>query len=259
MSAFVEYIPGNSIFHRLNPITKILWTFSVMIVCFLTENPLAVLSVFIVNLVIAATGNIIRQMYPILRGLLVFCTILSLCQVFFIKEGTVVLYALPWFRLGPVTDRGIRLCVLISLRMLSTASTVPILLMTTPMSDIITAMTEKLRLPYKYSLMLTIALKFIPSFIDEMNQVMQAQMSRGYNSDTKNPFRKFLIIIPLAIPLLITSIQKSRLLAISMEVRGFGSGKRSCYKDCSMGNADYIAIIIMASFVLAGIAAALIT
>jgi energy-coupling factor transport system permease protein len=254
MSAPVEYIPGNSIFHRLNPLTKILWTFSVIIVCFVTENPAAILCVFVTNLIIAAISNIIRQMAPSIKGLLIFCAVVSVCQVFFIKEGTIMFYAFPWLRLGPITDRGLRHCVLVSLRMLSTVSTIPMLMMTTPMTDIITVMTQKLRLSYKYSFMLITALKFIPAFIYEMDQVMQAQMSRGYNSDTKNPFRKLSIIIPLAIPLLITSINKSRLLAISMEVRGFGSGQRSCYRDCSMGNADYIVIIIMGFVVLGSVA-----
>jgi energy-coupling factor transport system permease protein len=106
--------------------------------------------------------------------------------------------------------------------------------------------------------MFTTALRFIPTFIDEMSQIMQAQMSRGYNSDTRNPFKKLIIMIPLAIPLLVSSIKKTEKLAISMEVRGFGSGPRSHYREIKLTSADYTAIIFLAAVVLSGIALAVV-
>jgi energy-coupling factor transport system permease protein len=95
------------------------------------------------------------------------------------------------------------------------------------------------------------ALRFIPILMDEMGLILQAQMSRGYNSDTRNPLKKLTVIIPLAIPLLVSSIKKTEKTAVSMVVRGFGSGPRSHFKEISMRSADYC-IFGMYAMVLAG-------
>jgi energy-coupling factor transport system permease protein len=70
-------------------------------------------------------------------------------------------------------------------------------------------------------------------------------MSRGYNSDTRNPFKKMVIVIPLAIPLLVSSIKKTEKMAISMEARGFASGPRSSFRRIVMRKMDYAALIVL--------------
>jgi energy-coupling factor transport system permease protein len=137
--------------------------------------------------------------------------------------------------------------------MVATVSTIPILMMTTPMTDMIIVLVEKLKIPFKYAFMFITALRFIPTFMEEMEQILQAQMSRGYHSDTKNPFKKLVIVIPLAIPLLVSSIKKTEKMAISMEVRGFASGPRSYYRKVVMKKADYSTLAALAFIVLASV------
>ena len=99
--------------------------------------------------------------------------------------------------------------------------------------------------------MFVTALRFIPTFIEEMDQILQAQRSRGYETDTRNPFKKLFIIIPLAVPLLILSVKKAEKMAISMEVRGFGAGPRSQYNRVDMKYMDYVIIILLVMIILA--------
>lgn len=243
MPAMVEYISKESLIHRLNPITKIIWTFVVLIVCFMFDQPLFIFAVFLSNLVFAALSGIIKQVFPVVKALFMFSLLLILFQIFFVTDGNTLFYAIPWFNTGRITDLGLDLSLVMALRMLSTVSTIPILMMTTPMTDIVVVMVEKFKIPFKYAFMFITAIRFIPTFLEEMDQILQAQMSRGYHSDTKNPFKKFVIILPLAIPLLVSSVKKTEKMAISMEVRGFGTGTRSHYREIKMGNRDYCVII----------------
>jgi len=235
----VEYIKKDSFIHRLNPMTKIAWTLAVLAMCFIFDSPFAILLILLSNMAAAAVGGIFKNILPVIKGLFVFSLLLILFQIFLVTDGRTLFYAIPYFNMGRVTDVGLQLSITMSLRMLATVSTIPILMMTTPMTDIAAVLVEKFKIPFKYAFMFITALRFIPTFIGEMEQILQAQMSRGYSSDTKNPFKKLIIIIPLAIPLLVSSVKKAEKTAISMEVRGFGSGPRSHYRRIGMSNADY--------------------
>lgn len=258
MSGLIEYIPHDTLFHKLNPITKVLWTFAVIILCFMTASPLVILAVFATNIVIASYSRTLKRIMPFIKGLFIFSLMLVLFQIFFVTEGETLFYILPSNSIGRITDTGLKLSAVMALRMLATVSTIPILITTTPMTDIVVIMVDRLKVPFKYAFMFTTALRFIPVFMSEMNQILQAQMSRGFNSDTKNPFRKFMIIVPLAVPLLVSSVKKTEKIAISMEVRGFGTGPRSYYREIKMQTADYAAVAFLVVSVLSGIAIKLI-
>lgn len=245
MSALVEYIPANTIVHKLNPITKILWTLAVLSICFLVERPEYILLVLVSNLIVAWLSNVLKQVLPAIIGLFVFSLILVLFQIFLVTEGKVLFYVIPFFNIGRITDVGLQFSAVLALRMLATTSTVPILMTTTQMKDIVVVLTEKCKVPFKYAFMFVTALRFIPTFMEEMDQILQAQRSRGYESDTGNPFKKLFIIIPLAVPLLISSVKRAEKMAISMEVRGFGAGPRSHYNRVDMEWKDYITIVVL--------------
>lgn len=251
MPALVEYIPANTLVHRLNPITKIVWTLAVLSICFILQQPLAVFIVFLSNILVAWLSHVLKNILPAVVGLFIFALILILFQIFLVKEGDTLFYAIPFLNIGRITDRGLEFSALLALRMLTTTSTIPILMTTTQMKDIVVVLTEKCKLPFKYSFMFVTALRFIPTFIEEMDQILQAQRSRGYETDTRNPFKKLFIIIPLAVPLLILSVKKAEKMAISMEVRGFGAGPRSQYNRVDMKYMDYVIIILLVMIILA--------
>ncbi len=251
MPAMLEYIPKESLFHRLNPITKILWTFTVLIISFLFNDPLPIFIILLSNLLVAYASGIIKQVLPIIKALFIFSLILILFQIFFVNEGKTLFYVIPFANAGRVTDVGLKLSLVMSLRMVATVSTIPIMIMATQMTDLVVVLVEKLKIPFKYAFMFITALRFIPTLMGEIEQIMQAQMSRGYDSDTKNPFKKMVIIIPLAIPLLVSSVKKTEKMAISMEVRGFASGPRSYYRKIDMKKADYAALMVFAAVILA--------
>ncbi|HOV27977.1 MAG TPA: energy-coupling factor transporter transmembrane component T [Pseudobacteroides sp.] len=249
MPAMIEYIQKDSFFHRLHPITKILWTFGVLIISFLFSTPLPIFIILLSNILIAVASGIFKQVFPAIKALFLFSLLLIVFQIFFVTEGNTLFYAIPFTNIGRVTDVGLNLSLVMSFRMVATVSTIPILMMTTPMTDMVVVLVEKLKIPFKFAFMFITALRFIPTLLGEIEQIMQAQMSRGYNSDTRNPFKKIIIIIPLAIPLLVSSIKKTEKMAISMEARGFASGPRSYYKKIMMKKEDYASLFVLISVI----------
>jgi energy-coupling factor transport system permease protein len=250
MPAMVEYINKNTFFHRLHPITKILWTFAVLAISFMFSSPLPIFLVILSNLLISLASGIIKEVYPIMKALFIFSLFLIVFQIFFVDDGRALFYAVPYFNIGKVTDIGLNMSLVMSFRMVATVSTIPMLVMSTPMTDMVVVLVEKVKVPFKYAFMFITAIRFIPTLMGEMEQIMQAQMSRGYNSDTKNPIKKFMIVVSLAIPLLVSSIKKAEKMAISMETRGFGSGPRSSFRKIVMKKADYAALIVLLASVI---------
>lgn len=249
MSVMVEYVHGKSLLHRLNPLTKLIWTFLAIALSFMFSSPFAIFSIFLANVAVAAACGVIKKLLPAIKGLLIFALILILFQIFFVSEGNTLFYIIPFTKIGRITDTGLQMSLVMAARMLATVSPIPILMLTTPMTDLVVVMVDKLKVPFKYAFMFITALRFIPSFMAELETILQAQMSRGYVADTRNPIKKFMIVIPLAVPLLVSSVKKTERMAVSMEARGFGSGPRSSYRKIDIAGIDYA--------VLAGFAAIL--
>jgi len=197
MPAMIEYIQKDSFFHGLHPITKILWTFGVLIMSFLFSTPLPIFVILLSNILIAVAAGIIKQVFPAIKALFLFSLLLIAFQIFFVTEGKTLFYAIPFTNIGKVTDIGLSLSLVMSFRMVATVSTIPILMMTTPMTDMVVVLVEKLKIPFKFAFMFITALRFIPTLLGEVEQIMQAQMSRGYNSDTKKIRLKKLLLSSL--------------------------------------------------------------
>lgn len=240
-----DYVQGNSFMHRLHPLTKILWTLIILFLSFLSDNPIVIFGLFLSNILLAVVSGLFRRILPVIKGLFFFSLILIACQIFFVDDGKTLFYMIPFAELGKVTDVGLQLSIVMSLRMITTVSTIPILMMTTRVNDIASMLTGNLRLPYSYVFMFLTALQFIPTYISEMQRIMKAQMARGYESDTKNVLKKIRIIVPLAVPLLVSAVRRVQTRAISMEIRGFGRSSRSNFRITRANTLDYATIFFL--------------
>lgn len=120
-----------------------------------------------------------------------------------------------------------------------------IILTVTRMSDITNVMVQKLHIPYKYTFAFITALRFIPIFENEMTGIIEAQTARGVEFDTKNPVKKLKLLLPLCVPLLISSVKRIEGSAISAELRGFNLRRKdSGYKTYGFVVLDYFAILL---------------
>lgn len=133
------------------------------------------------------------------------------------------------------------------------AKKLALLLSVTQMSDLSGVLVQRLHVPYKYAFTLTTATRFIPVFADSLSGIMEAQTARGVAFDTKNPFRKLGLILPLCMPLLISSVGRIHDTAAAAEMRGFTLRTReSQSRRYTFKSGDLFAALIAAALVAAG-------
>lgn len=225
MAGLLDYTAGQTVLHRLNPLTKMVLALGICVSAFVSDNFGFLLALLILDVGIGLVGGIRQKTFKLLGGLLGICVFLFILQVLFIRSGTpVFLFA---------TDEGLRTAGLVVLRLITATMPLALMLALTQMNDLAGALVKRAHLPYKYAFTVTTALKFIPVFTDEMSAIIEAQTARGVEFDTKNPLRKLRLMLPLCAPLLITSVGRTEEAAMAAEVRGF------YLRDRSSGVRDY--------------------
>jgi energy-coupling factor transport system permease protein len=246
MSVAVNYLQRDTWIHRLNPLTKLFWSLLMMTLSFLFKDLLWLTALFGSIVLVAQMAQILREMLPVFKGLLIFALFFLLFQIFLIPEGRTLVVLIPGLNWLRITDQGVGIAAALGIRLMAVASSFPVLLATTQVKDLVVMLVEKLKIPYTYAFMLITTLRFIPTFMNEMDQIIQAQCSRAHRLDSRNFVTRFLSICPLAIPLMVTSIKKAERLAISMETRGFGVGKRTYFHRRQFTAADIGANLTLA-------------
>ncbi|MBS4179641.1 energy-coupling factor transporter transmembrane component T family protein [Lederbergia citrea] len=226
---FGRYIPGTSILHRLDPRSKLLFVFGFICIVFLANNTYTygLLLLFVAFIILLSKLNIkflINGLKPVLY-LVIFTFFL---QLFFNKEGEVI-YSLSFI---DIHEEGLRQGIFISMRFvllvfvtsLLTLTTTPITL-TDGLESIMKPL-NKVKFPvHELALMMSISLRFIPTLMDETDKIMKAQMARGVEF-TSGPIKERIkAIVPLLIPLFVSSFKRAEELATAMEARGYRGGE----------------------------------
>ena len=224
-----QYFPGNSMIHRLDPRTKLLGMIAYIVIVFLVKETAVFLlpALFIVAVVAMAKvplSYVLRSLKPI-RLLLVFMFIINL---FMVKTGEPIVE----FWIIRITTGGVKQAVFITLRLvmllmgtsLMTLTTTPIAL--TDGLERLLAPLAKLRFPaHELALMMTIALRFIPTLIEEADKIMKAQMARGADFESGNLIRRAKSMVPVLVPLFISAFRRADELAMAMESRCYHGGE----------------------------------
>ncbi len=242
MRGMLEYSQGETLIHRLNPLTKMLLALLLCLSSFTSGYILVAVGIIVFNIIIAAMANIADRAFSLLFTLLKIGIVLFLLQVFFIRTGNIIL-ELPLNLY--ITDTGLNFSVLLVLRLAGATMPLVLMLTVTKMSDLTNIFVQKLHIPYKYTFAFTTALRFIPIFENEMRGIIEAQTARGVQFDTKNPIKKLKLVLPLCVPLLISSVKRIDGSAISAELRGFNLRKKnSGYKKYFFSGMDYAAMLL---------------
>lgn len=249
LKEFLDYVPGSTLLHKLNPLTKLLLALMICVVSFMSKSHYFLIGMIAFNLALGAWAGIFQRSLGMLRGLAKISIVIFLLQVLFVRTGE-LLFTLP---LGiEITTGGISFALLIVLRFIAATMPLATMLSVTQMNDLSNTLVLQLHIPYKYAFTLTTAIRFIPLFAQEMAGIMEAQTARGVAFDTKNIFKKISMILPLCVPLMITSVKKIDGTAISAELRGFHLRQRtSCYKTYGFQMLDLAALFVIVALVTA--------
>jgi Cobalt transport protein. len=249
-----QYIPGNSVLHRLDPRSKIIWTLLLMIAVFVINSwqEYVIMGAFIA-LLLVISGIPAKQSLKGLKPLVVILAITAILNIFFV-QGT------PIVQLGPVaiTYEGVASAVMLFLRLVMLVVAASLMtLTTTPMAltDGIEHMLkpmERIGVPaHEIAMMMSIALRFIPTLMEETERIMKAQASRGADFDTGNLIKRIKSFIPVLVPLFVSAFKRADELAEAMEARCYrGSKGRTRLKQIRFTSLDIKACIVGVLFMV---------
>ncbi|MFD0051592.1 energy-coupling factor transporter transmembrane component T family protein [Actinomycetes bacterium NPDC127524] len=248
-----RYVPMNSLLHKMDPRAKLILVFFFVCIIFLADNWKAytVVGIFTISLIILSKipfGFLYNGLKPIFF-LIIFTFLL---QIFFNKEGA-ILYKFSWIE---IHEEGLRQGIFISLRFTFLILVTSLLTLTTTPISITDGMEELLnplkrwKLPvHELALMMSISLRFIPTLMEETDKIMKAQTARGVDFSSGPIKNRIKAIVPLLVPLFVSSFKRAEELAIAMEARGYRGGEgRTKYRQLKWQAID--SLLLLALFVL---------
>ena len=245
-----QFFPGQSTLHKSDPRTKILGAVLFMATIFVAKNLFAYLFLMAVTLAIALLGQIRFQLlWKSVRPLLMILLVTGILNLFFTKgEGAPLLS----FGFIQIYEEGIWRALLMAIRvvllvagasLLLTYTTSPIQL-TDGLESLLNPL-KKLKLPiHEFAMMMTIALRFIPTLIEETEKIMKAQKARGANFSDGGLIQRAKALLPVLIPLFVASFQHAMDLATAMECRCYHGGEgRTKYHVLKFGLRDGVVLL----------------
>ena len=242
-----QYLPGNSLLHRLDPRAKFIALLLLIVAIFLVGTYWGYL--FLAAII---TSFLLSSRIPLpyffrgLRPVYYIMLFTLLIHIFFTKGGSILL------RLGPATidSYGIYLGFFMVLRIIFLVVSTSLLTLTTSPIALTDAL-EYLMKPlshlgvpaHEIAMMMTIALRFIPTLMEESEKIMKAQMARGADFESGNIFNRAKNLVPLLVPLFVSSFRRADELAIAMEARCYRGGKgRTRLRELKAAPRDFLAV-----------------
>ena len=252
-----QYLPGNSVVHRLDPRTKIfLMAIYIAIVFVVKTLPVFVLPVVLLIAIFAfaqvPASYFFSSLKP-MKWLLVFMFVINL----FATQGSTVWFEWKFIKL---TQEAVEQAVYITLRLVLLVAGTSILTLTTSLIALTDGL-EKLMSPlrklhfpaHELAMMMTIALRFIPTLMEETDRIQKAQMARGADFESGNIFQRAKSMIPVLVPLFVSAFRRADELAMAMESRCYHGGEgRTRMRELHFHARDLIATLLLV-VVLVGI------
>ncbi len=254
---FGQFYPAKSFVHRLDPRVKLLFLIAYIVMIFVADSfyGLALCAILLLITIIAARvpfGSVLRSV----KGIIFILIFTSVLNVFFhggerllVEWGIIHIYL-----------EGAIFAVFLTFRLFFLVMASALLTLTTTPVNLCDGL-ESLLFPltlikipvHVLALIMSIALRFIPTLIDETNRIISAQKARGADFETRNIFKKVKAIIPVLIPLLLSAFRRAEELGDAMDARCYSCGKkRTKYKKLTLGWRDGVAVLF-AGALIAGV------
>ncbi|MCM3666944.1 energy-coupling factor transporter transmembrane protein EcfT [Mesobacillus subterraneus] len=249
---FGRYVPGDSILHRMDPRSKLIIVFLFVCVVFIANNAWTYGILAAYTFIMVGMSKISpRFLYGGLKPIFLLVVFTFLLHIFMTKEGDIV-FELGWLK---IYEGGIRQGIFISLRFFLLILITSLLTLTTTPIEITDGLEtllnplKKVNFPvHELALMMSISLRFIPTLMQETDKIMKAQTARGVEYNSGPIKERIKAIVPLLIPLFISSFKRAEELAVAMEARGYKGGEgRTKYRQLTWGMADTGMILFLAA------------
>lgn len=249
-----QFYPADSVLHRLDPRVKLVGTLAFLISLFVGENvaAYAVATVFLGGMI--QLSKIPLKM--ILKGLkaIIIILLITVCFNLFLTDGE-ILVKLGFIR---ITKEGVSIAFFMALRLIYLVIGASLMTLTTTPNDLtdglerILGPLKKVRVPvHEISMMMSIALRFIPILLEETERIMKAQKARGADFESGNLIQKAKSMVPLLVPLFVSAFRRANDLAMAMEARCYRGGEgRTKMKPLHYERRDRNAYVVLAVYLV---------
>lgn len=223
-----QYFPGNSAVHRMDPRTKLLLLLGYIVALFTAENWLSYLTVFAFLAITIAISTIpLKAIVSGMKPLLMILIFTGILNIFFTTGDKIAVrfwaITIYWEGIVRAVFMVARILMLITGTFLLTYTTSPIAL--TDGLESLLGPLKKLRVPvHELAMMMCIALRFIPTLIEETDRIMSAQKARGADFESGNLMQRVKALVPILVPLFISAFRRADELAVAMECRCYHGG-----------------------------------
>lgn len=256
--ALGQYYPSGSIMHRLDPRVKLILAIAYIVAGFVCKNVFAFTLLFISTVLLVLLSKIpLRTVLKSIKAI-IFIVIFTAIINIFMSNGETNELLVSWKFIN-IYKSGLYNAAFIVVRILAmiigasvflTYTTTPIQL--TDAIERLLSPLKKLHVPvHEFAMMMTIALRFIPTIVEETEKIMAAQKSRGANFSNGSVFKRIKALIPIIIPLFVSAFRRAGDLATAMTCRCYRGGEgRTRMTVLRMTAKDIAAIVIMALFIV---------
>jgi energy-coupling factor transport system permease protein len=244
-----QYLPGESFIHKLDPRTKILISIFFIACLFIVDKFIGytLIIAFLLTVILIAKIQF-RFIFNGLKPVFLLVVLTAVLNIFMVRgaDGTEV-FSIGLLRVYP---EGLSIAAFMAIRLILLIIGTSLLTLTTSPIELTDGLERLLKpigkeLAHELSMMMTIALRFIPTLIDETDKIMKAQKARGADFETGGIIKKAKSLVPLLVPLFISSFRRADELAMAMEARGYrGGAGRTRMKVLRFSSRDTIAFII---------------
>ncbi|MBQ6374266.1 MAG: energy-coupling factor transporter transmembrane protein EcfT [Clostridia bacterium] len=254
-----QYFPGDSFVHRLDPRTKLLATIALIALVFVSRGfaGFALIAAFVV-LTALSTGVHLRFLVKGLKPIFFIIIFTFILNLFFQTGGRVLVQL---WKLK-ITSEGLRMASFMALRLILLVVSSQLLTLTTSPISLTDGLETLLRplnvihFPsHEIAMMMSIALRFIPTLMDEADKIMKAQKARGANFETGSILHRAKSMVPLLVPLFVGAFRRAEELALAMDARCYrGGAGRTRMNQLKYKSIDLIAGLVIAALFVALIA-----
>lgn len=249
-----QYYPENSVIHKLDPRVKLFGTMVFIVCLFMADNLLGYLITTAALVIVIRLSRVpFMKMMKGIKGILLILIISAAFNLFFTNEGNILISV----GIIKITTGGVIKASYIAIRLIYLVIGTSVMTLTTKPSDLADGLEKsfgflkKIRFPvHEMAMMMSLALRFIPTLMEETDKIMKAQKARGANFETGNLFQRIKSYLPLLIPLFISAINRALELATAMEARCYSGGNRTKLKPLKYEKNDKISYILFAIYFL---------
>ncbi len=252
-----QFFPGNTVVHRLDPRTKLVLLVAYIVALFLAKSYFSYALVLAFLVAVTALGKIpLKAMTRGLKPMLIFIVFTAVLNIFYTRTGRLLV---EW-RFIHIYTGGLKIAFFMVLRImmlvcgtfLLTYTTSPIAL-TDAMESLLSPL-KKLKVPvHELSMMMCIALRFIPTLIEETDKIISAQKARGADFETGSLLQRAKALVPILVPLFVSAFRRADELATAMECRCYHGGEgRTRLKVLRYGAID-LAAFALGAVLVAGV------